>query len=113
MILKSLHDLYERLANDSSSGITPLKFAPQKVSFHVTLNQDGSIFSISSVVDKSSRKKFRNEIVPEHKIRSGTKILPQFICDKSTYCLGIDPNTGIETWHEKQFNSFKAFHLAA
>lgn len=113
MILKSLHSLYDRLATDKESGITPLQFAPQKVSFRVTLAKDGTIFSIASVTGATSRQKFRNEIVPEHKIRSGSKILPQFMCDKASYCLGITPDAGSEVWNAEHFEAFKKFHLAA
>lgn len=113
MILKSLHDLYDRLASDKISDITPLRFAPQKVSFRVTLSHDGSIFSITPVTGSSGKQKFRNEIVPEHKIRAGTKILPQFMCDKASYCLGITPESGSKNWNSDHFEAFKNFHLAA
>lgn len=113
MILKALHDLYERLADEPDSGITPIKFAPQKISFRCTLTQDGSLFAISQVTGPTPQQKFSNKIVPEHVIRSGTKIAPQFMCDKAAYCLGINPDTGTPEGCEKQFEAFKQFHLAA
>lgn len=51
--------------------------------------------------------------VPEHTVRSGTKILPQFLCDKISYCLGIDPKTGKREGYEEHFDKFKEFHLSA
>lgn len=113
MILKALHDLYERLSDEPASGITPVKFAPQKVSFRVTLTQEGSLFAISQVVGPTPQQKYSSEIVPEHVIRSGTKIAPQFMCDKAAYCLGVNPDTGSPAGCEKQFEAFKQFHLAA
>ena len=113
MILKALHDLYDRLADEPDSGITPVKFAPQKVSFRVTLTQDGSLFAISPVTGSTPKQKFSNEIVPEHGIRSGTKIAPQFMCDKATYSLGVNPESESREGCEPQFEAFKQFHLAA
>lgn len=113
MILKSLHDLYERLADDPESGITPVKFSPQKVSFRVTLTQDGTLFDISSVTGLTPKQKFSDVIVPEHGIRSGTKIAPQFLCDKASYCLGIAPENETRDGCEEQFEAFKQLHLAA
>lgn len=113
MILQSLHDLYDRLAEDKTTGITPLRFAPQKVSFRVTLKANGELFSIAPIIDTSSKKNFMPMDVPEHTVRSGTKILPQFLCDKITYCLGIDPKTGKRKGCEEHFEKFKEFHLIA
>lgn len=113
MILKSLYSLYDRLASDDDSGIPPLQFAPKKVSFRVTISRDGSIFSIAPVKDATNRQKFRNEIVPEHKIRSSTQILPQFMCDRASYCLGITPESSSDNWNKERFEAFKDFHLAA
>jgi CRISPR-associated protein Csd1 len=113
MILNSLNALYDRLASDPESGITPLKFAPQKVSFRVTLKKDGTIFSVTPVTNRNTNQKFSNEIVPEHGIRSGSKILPQFMCDKAAYCLGLNPETLSRDGCEDQFEAFKKFHLNA
>jgi CRISPR-associated protein Csd1 len=113
MILQSLHDLYDRLAKDETTGITPLRFAPQKVSFRVTLKPNGDLFAIAPVIDTHAKKNFMPMGVPEHAVRAGTKILPQFLCDKITYCLGIDPKTGKREGCEDHFEKFKEFHLAA
>lgn len=113
MILQSLHQLYDRLAGDIETGITPLRFAPQKISFRVTLKPDGSLFAIAPVFDGVNKKPFVNLTVPEQRIRAGKKVLPQFLCDKATYCLGLDPKTGQRERFEKHFEAFKEFHLSA
>ncbi len=74
MILTALHNLYDNLAEDPASGITPLKFAPQKISYRVTLKKDGTLFSISPVSDTVSKKNYMRHIVPEHEVRAGSKI---------------------------------------
>ena len=113
MILQSLYKLYDRLAQDDQSEITPIGFSPQKVSFRVIIKSDGSLLSITPIMDALSKKPFVNLVVPEHKVRSGSKILPQFLCDKANYCLGVDPKSGNRTEFEKHFKAFKELHLAA
>jgi CRISPR-associated protein Csd1 len=111
MILQSLHDLYDRLAADPSYEIAKPGYSPQKISFRVVIKPDGSLFSISSVADNTQKKPFVNHTVPEHQVRSGTKILPQFLCDKASYCLGVDTKSGEITENRKQFDSFRVKHL--
>lgn len=113
MILQSLYQLYERLAADPSTEITSLGFAPQKISFRVVLKQDGGLFTIAPLFDAITKKPFVNLSVPAQKVRAGTKILPQFLCDKATYCLGFDPSSEKREGFEPHFDAFKKLHLQA
>ena len=110
MILQSLHDLYDRLAADPSYEIAKPGYSPQKISFRVVIKPDGSLFSISSVADITQKKPFVNHTVPEHQVRS-RNILPQFLCDKASYCLGVDAKSGEISEDRKQFDSFRDKHL--
>lgn len=111
MILQSLHKLYDRLSADPAYEIAKPGYSPQKISFRIVIKRNGELFSIQPISDPSTKKPFVNYLVPKHQVRSGTKILPQFLCDKANYCLGVDPKTGDHGKFERQFAAFKEMHL--
>jgi CRISPR-associated protein Csd1 len=100
MILQALNELYDRLKEDPSYGIAPVGFSPQKISFCLVLNSDGSLFDIDSKGDGA--KPARLEVPTHEKRTSGIK--PQLLCDKKEYLLGLG------RW--ECFEKFRDYHLS-
>jgi len=112
MILQSLYQLYDRLADDPTTTIAPIGFAPQQISFRVILKPDGSLFDIKSAQQPNSNGKLGNvpiEVPAQEKRTSGIK--PQFMCDKLEYLLGFTPDDKEPGFGNERFESFKALHL--
>lgn len=119
MILQSLVKLYEIL--EEQKKITGLGWSPAKVSFRISLNSEGALVGLVSACNLVRRGK--KEIwmptvmsVPEQAKRS-SGIKPQFLCDTSSYFLGIDDKGGTEKEKQKAkeraiecFRSAKQLH---
>lgn len=111
MILQSLFRRYENLANE---GKLPLKgWGNEKVSFGLRLNEDGGIIDVIDLrtEEVNGKKKFLKpkEIrVPERIKRSSIK--SNFLCDNSSYILGID-NNGTTAKSLQSFEVAKEKHL--
>lgn len=113
MILQSLNELYSRLAADPSYEIAPPGFSPQKISFRLVINPDGSFFGIEDARVKNARGKFeplRLETPLHEKRTSGVKA--QFLCDKQEYLLGRQLEGKREGSGAECFEAFKNLHLS-
>ncbi len=91
MILQRLCEYYDRIALDPSVEIAQEGFAPQKVSFEVVIEEDGSLHSINDIRDVSGKKPAPQIMrLPYAKRTSGVKAM--FLWDKAEYLLGWVPN---------------------
>lgn len=105
MILQSLVDYYENLiANDSAGEIPRRGWSNAKVSYALQLDSEGNVVYVVPLLEKIEGGKKEREIpqtriVPEQKKRS-SGIQPQFLCDTSSYMLGVD-NKGKKEDDEK------------
>jgi CRISPR-associated protein Csd1 len=91
MILQKLSDYYDRVAADPSQEISLEGFAPQKVSFEIVIEDDGSLHAIQDIRDTTDKKpKPRLMRLPYSKRTSGVKAM--FLWDKAEYLLGWVPN---------------------
>ena len=91
MILRKLGEYYDRLAADPKEGISQEGFAPQKISFEVVIEEDGSLHAINDVRDDSSKKPLPQLMrLPYMKRTSGIKSM--FLWDKAEYLLGWIPD---------------------
>ena len=113
MILQSLSELYSRLEKDPSYEIAPPGFSPQKVSFRIVIEKDGSFFKIEDARVKNARGKidYNKFEVPLHEKRT-SGIKAQFLCDKQEYLLGKPPKGKTAESALKCFEAFKQKHLA-
>lgn len=112
MILQSLNELYDRLAEDKDYGISPPGFSPQKISFRIVINEDGTLFAIEDARQKNSKGQLENctQEVPAHEKRtSGVK--SQFLCDKLEYMLGYQAKNKPEGAGKKCFEEYRRKHL--
>ena len=109
MILQELNNLYNRLAADPDSGVPPLGWSSEKVSFGILLAGDGRVQSVipySSGTDKDALS-YRIMNVPEHGGRSGKNPAPYFLCDTAKYFFAMDERAG-----ERRFTDSRILHEA-
>lgn len=114
MILQSLHQLYDRLAEDPNYGVATPGFSPQKISFRVILKPDGSLFSIQDARIKDSKGKPHAEahLVLGNAKPPGSGINPGFLWDNTTYLLGYKPDDPKPERTVKSFAAFRDAHLS-
>lgn len=98
MILQELHRYYERLLADPDRGVPPEHWSTEKVAWEITIAKDGRVVRIVPLTagEGKSIRRFISMRVPEHGARSGTGILPFFLCDNAAYLLGLDEKHGAE-----------------
>lgn len=107
MILQALHALYERLEQDADAyGLAPPGMSPQKVSFCVVLNPDGSLFDLQTI-ESERRVLVLGEAKP-----SGAGINPCLLWDNQTYLLGRQPEDKKEGFGQERFEAFRQRHLS-
>ncbi len=106
MILQKLCDYYDRVADDPSQEISRQGFAPQKISFEVVIETDGSLHAIQDIRDTTGKKPTpRLMRLPYSKRTSGVKAM--FLWDKAEYLLGWIPKE-LATGPESESESAKA-----
>lgn len=110
MILQALFNRYENLANEGS---LPLKgWSNDKVSFGLRLNEEGEIVQVVDLRKMPAKGKKKVAImkkVPE-RLKKAVKILSNFLCENSSYFLGID-NKGKPQRTLQCFEAAKEKHL--
>lgn len=100
LILQALNEHYSKLLKDPESGVAPLGFSRVNITFVLVLSEQGELVDMYQVDI--------NDIVPEHKKRSGRNPLPYFLCDKILYSLGISDNIDEG---EKRFKAYQDINL--
>ncbi len=113
MILKTLYELYDRLQKDDDYGIVPSGFSPQKISFKVVLNEDGTLFQIQDVRLPNDKGKLQTIViqVPGEAKPSGSGINPCFLWDNQTYLLGRQPEDKKSGFGQERFVAFRDRNL--
>jgi CRISPR-associated protein Csd1 len=95
MILQALYRYYEILLKDRSANIAMPGYSAAKVYYALNLSPEGELLDIvpcSTSVQggkKSREVPYRLINVPERVKRTGTSAGPNFLCDNSTFVLGI------------------------
>lgn len=113
MILQSLNNLYDRLADDPAYELAHPGFSPQKISFRVVLHPDGRLFQMQDARVPNDKKKLITSVVevPGEAKPSGAGINPCFLWDNQTYLLGRQPEDKPEGFGSKRFEAFREKHL--
>ncbi len=114
MILQALNDLYPRLATDPTYEIPAPGFSPQKISFCVAIEADGSLVDIQDArtPDDKGRMQSTSMLVPGEAKPSGSGVNPCFLWDNQTYILGRQPEDKPAGFGLKRFQAFRDRHLA-
>ncbi|MGD9677393.1 MAG: type I-C CRISPR-associated protein Cas8c/Csd1 [Vulcanibacillus sp.] len=111
MIINALSKYYEILAEDGKSGIPLNGYSSAKVGYALNISLEGELLDVISLKvegDKGKKLISRTLTVPEQ-IDHGVKIFANFMCDNSTYVLGID-NKGKPIRSKDAFVNFKELH---
>ena len=98
MILQELHRYYGRLLADPECDVPPAHWSTEKAAWEITLAEDGRVMRVLPLTTGEGKelRRFLPMRVPEHGSRSGTGILPFFLCDNAAYLLGLDSKRGEE-----------------
>ncbi len=111
MIINALNRYYQILAEDEKHGIPLYGYTSAKVGFALNISVTGELLNVIPLkVESNNGKKLvaRTLIVPEQKLRS-SGIAPNFMCDNSTYVLGIDKK-GKPQRTKEAFIAFQELH---
>lgn len=130
MILQSLYQLYQRLAEDPQNGLPTPGYSLQNISFCVIIKPDGTPIEIQPrrtetiEVGKNGKEKKTvrslSLLVPGQAKPPGQGLNPCFLWDNTGYMLGFKPEDPkkSETEHKKEkirsqasFEAFKKRHL--
>ncbi|HHX72219.1 MAG TPA: type I-C CRISPR-associated protein Cas8c/Csd1 [Clostridiales bacterium] len=112
MILESLVQYYEALA--ASGKLEQPGFSPVGVSYALELDESGKLLQIIPLKTEQLRGK-KTVLRPQSltvptPVKRSSGIMPNFLCDNSTYFLGVD-NKGKPERSRDCFLASKAFHL--
>ncbi len=115
MILQSLVNYYEILADDEDSDIPQLGYCRTKVSYAINLSLEGELLNIFPMKIGVQRGKKIVEVpqsmeVPEQE-KKAVGIKSNFLCENSSYILGID-NKGKPERTKECFKAFKQLHIS-
>lgn len=114
MILQSLYEHYQLLLNDPKSKVAQPGYSQAKVTFGLTLNLEGELIGLLDLRTteqrgKSSKLVAQSLMVPEQIKKAGGKPPPNFLCDNSSFVLGLDLKEDMVEAN-RRFNSFKELH---
>lgn len=110
MVLRELHDLYDRLASDPEYAVAPRGFSYQRVSFVIVLEPDGSLHAIEDARTLvGGRSRPRLVLVPGGAKKTGPGLNPCFLWDNPAYLLGYDPRNPQRA--ARAFEAFRERHL--
>jgi len=114
MILTSLHQLYDRLADDPAYDIAQPGYSPQRISFRVLIHPDGTLFKIQDarIKDEKGKPHAESQIVIGKGKSAGPGINPGFLWENTTYMLGYKQDDPKPARTQKSFEAFRDKHLA-
>ena len=108
MILNSLCNYYDLLANSKMANISPYGFEMINASYAAVLSEDGDLISINSLTE-SNDKKPQGFMMPKSMKIPGIASSP--VCDNFAYIFGISGDKGKKEIEEKKFQTAKELHV--
>lgn len=105
-ILSALACAYDHLPE-----APPYGFSAERISFVISLNEDGSVANIIDIRDGSGKKKTPKRMEVPQGAKRASGIAPNFLWDKTAYVLGITAVEGNRT--AQQHAAFVERHLSA
>lgn len=110
MILQALVQYYNRLGEDSSSGIAPTGYCTQGVTTSLVLSSDGIILQVRDIrIAGQGRPRPMLLVLPARPTGRTIKINPAYLADETGYVLGEDGRRNPDRSREK-FESFRKLH---
>lgn len=121
MIIQSLINYYDRLAEAGDSCVAPEGYSWQKIGFAVVLELDGRLHAIEDRRQEVAQRKPKAKpllkaapiLVPGQAKPSGSGINPNFLWDQPGYMLGWKPVDQKPARTAEAFEAFRERHLAA
>lgn len=110
-MLAALKGCYDRLAEDSDSGIAPYGYSPEKISFALILSKEGEVLAFQDLRSESGKKLVpRLLAVPKDpRVTRTSAITANFLWDKTAYSLGVTQEPRERT--QREHECFKALHF--
>ncbi|MER9965586.1 type I-C CRISPR-associated protein Cas8c/Csd1 [Mesorhizobium sp. M0060] len=94
-ILASLAKAYDRLPE-----APPFGYSTEKIGFVISLNQDGTLASVTDLRDGTGKKKLPRMMPVPQPAKRTAGIAPNFLWDKTSYVLGVTAGEGKRTADE-------------
>jgi CRISPR-associated protein Csd1 len=118
--LAALKACYNRLAEDQDNNVAPYGYSPERISFALTLDQDGRLTQVVDLRDMAGKTPTPRVLqVPQSFKRPGTTPRAFFLWDKASYVLGVgeQPKDRSEEHHAyrlaEEHAAFETFHAQA
>lgn len=105
MIISALAHYYDQLLSDPKSGVAAPGWCSRQVKYLLELSLDGTLVAVVPLGDGNHGA---SRIVPEQ-VKRSSGIAPNFICDTSSYLLGVDAK-GKPERSMKCFEAAKVWH---
>ncbi len=111
MLLQSLVHYYEILAEDENCDIPKRGYSRAKVSYALTISHEGELTGILPLKqpDAKGNKLIALEMEVPEQVKRAVGIMPNFLCDNSSYVFGFD-NKGKDKRSRECFLAFKQLH---
>lgn len=109
MILTALNQLYERKSKDPSSGIPPLGFSEENISFAFVLSRDGELLNVIDLRDANKGKPKPKRIIVPAAVKRTVGVSSNFLWDNTGYVLGVD-SKGKGERSNQTHQAFKELH---
>jgi CRISPR-associated protein Csd1 len=90
MMMQALYGYYDRMANDSSSGMSPFGTSIENISFALVLDADGSLKAIEDLREQEGNKLRPRKVPVPAGEKKASGIKANFLWDNTCYVLGID-----------------------
>ncbi len=92
MLLQSLVNYYEILAEDEESGVPKLGYGKVNVSFALNISKEGELLNVVplKVPDSTGKKMVPQSMTVPESVKRAVNISPNFLCDNSSYVFGFD-----------------------
>jgi|TARA_R110000868_G_scaffold411705_1_gene707750 CRISPR-associated protein Csd1 len=113
VILQSLNQFYERLAEDPEIEIAPYGYSSQKISFCIVINKKGKLIQFSDIRREAGKRMVAQEIqVCGGAKPSGSGLNPCFLWDNSSYLLGYKADDQKPERTRESFEASRDYHVS-
>ena len=106
MILRALHDYYQRLMEDPDQGVSPPGFSEAKIGFALILDRGGKLLEVHDLREQKGKRLLPRLVRAPQAVKRSVNISPNFLWDNTGYVLGAD-GKGNSARSAQAFQSFK------
>ncbi|WP_439530823.1 type I-C CRISPR-associated protein Cas8c/Csd1 [Pannonibacter sp.] len=91
-MLQALSRLGERM--EAEGHLPPLGYSPEKISFVISLHEDGTPANVRDLRDVTGKKPLPSTVAVPQAIKRTSGVTPNFLWDKTAYVLGVTAGEG-------------------